>query len=207
MRFEKLNDDKIRITLDLTDLKEKEIDYHSFMSNSFDAQKLFLDMLEEAEQQIGFETKDYKISIEAIASIDGNFIITVTRSLPDDNLKSRVIRAKRKIVSPEKSLALYRFDSFDYFCQFCQFLQSSKLQSISRLAKKEALYLYQGTYYLLIEDFKLENKDLKYFYSTVSEFGKFVNNTDLFKSKLLEYGKVIMKNNAIRTCHKHFSNF
>ena len=35
MKFEKLNENKIRITLSIRDLEEKGIDFHDFMSNSF----------------------------------------------------------------------------------------------------------------------------------------------------------------------------
>ena len=79
MKIEKLNDDKIRITLNMEDLREKDIDFHSFMSNSIKSQDLFLDILEEAEKKVGFITKDYKVRIEALAMNDGNFIFTVTR--------------------------------------------------------------------------------------------------------------------------------
>ena len=63
MKFEKLNENKIRITLSNQDLLEKHIDFNSFMSNSVEAQDLFLDMLEEAEERVGFITKDHKIKI------------------------------------------------------------------------------------------------------------------------------------------------
>ena len=52
MRFEKLSNDKIRIILDLQDLEDNDIDYQSFMSNSSDSQKLFMEILDEAEEQI-----------------------------------------------------------------------------------------------------------------------------------------------------------
>jgi len=70
MKIEKLNENKIRIILNLDDLKEKNIDFHSFMSNSIESQDLFLDMLDKAEEEIGFITKDYKLIIEAIATSD-----------------------------------------------------------------------------------------------------------------------------------------
>ena len=43
MRFEKINEDKIRITLNHEDLLKKDIDFHSFMANSIESQDLFLD--------------------------------------------------------------------------------------------------------------------------------------------------------------------
>ena len=68
MKFEKLSENKIRITLSMRDLEEKDISFHDFMSNSLESQDLFLDMLEEAEEQIGFETRDCKVKIEALAN-------------------------------------------------------------------------------------------------------------------------------------------
>ena len=87
MKFEKLNEDKIRITLSSQDLIDKDIDFHSFMSNSIKSQDLFLDILEEAEKKVGFVTKDYKVRIEALAMNDGDFIFTVTRTLSEAEKK------------------------------------------------------------------------------------------------------------------------
>ena len=97
MRFEKLNEDKIRITLSVEDLEKKDIDFHSFMSNSIESQDLFFDMLEEAEKEIGFSTKDYLIRIDALAMAGGDFVLTVTRSLPkklEGNISKNPIRKK-----------------------------------------------------------------------------------------------------------------
>ena len=63
MKFEKVNNDKIKITLSSADLEANDIDFHSFMSNPLEKQDLFLDILEEAEEEIGFEFKDYVATI------------------------------------------------------------------------------------------------------------------------------------------------
>ena len=83
MKFEKLSENKIRITLSMRDLEEKDISFHDFMSNSLESQDLFLDMLNIAETEVGFKTHNYKLIIEALASSDGNFILTITRIKPD----------------------------------------------------------------------------------------------------------------------------
>ena len=67
MQIEKLTENKIRIILNLEDLKEKNINLHSFMSNSIESQDLFYDVLNKAEEEIGFITKNYKLMIETIA--------------------------------------------------------------------------------------------------------------------------------------------
>ena len=56
MKFEKINKDKIKITLNLKDLEEKNIDFHLFMSNPIESQHILLDMLDEAKEKIGFDT-------------------------------------------------------------------------------------------------------------------------------------------------------
>ena len=70
MKIEKLNEDKIRITLNIEDLKERDIDLHSFMSNSIESQGIFFDMLDTAEKEVGFNTNDCRIMIEALALKD-----------------------------------------------------------------------------------------------------------------------------------------
>ena len=73
MRIEKITENKIRIILNLEDLKENNINLHDFMSNSPESQDLFLDMLERAENEVGFKTKDYRLMIEAIATSERKF--------------------------------------------------------------------------------------------------------------------------------------
>ena len=91
MKIEKITENKIRIILSLSDLEEEHIDLHSFMSNSAESQALFCNLLNKAEKEVGFNTKDYKLMIEAIAVPEGNFILTITR-LPEKE-KSKKLRA------------------------------------------------------------------------------------------------------------------
>lgn len=75
MQIEKITENKIRITLNMHDLQEKNIDLHSFMSSSIESQDLFYDMLDKAEEEVGFETKNYKLIIEALAIPNRKFYI------------------------------------------------------------------------------------------------------------------------------------
>lgn len=207
MRFEKLNEDKIRITLSHEDLVKKDIDFHDFMSNSIESQDLFFDMLEEAEREIGFVTKDYLIRIEALAMASGDFVLTVTRSLPEgvrNNVRKKV-HIKRKKVKLDSSQFIYCFSSFDDFCSFTQFFYKNGFKA-TNLANIILLYEYKDAYYLSISGINLEYANLKKLFSCITEFASFVNHSEVFASKLAESGKLIMKHNAIRTGIKHFVN-
>lgn len=208
MKFEKLNENKIRITLNTQDLAEKHIDFHSFMSNSKESQNLFLDMLDEAEKKVGFVTKDYKIRIEALAVSDGDFIITITRFNKNiDNdvkpLRNKQVRIKRKNLNINSNHLIYKFNSFEDFCDFSHFI--SKLCNISSVAKNVVLYFYKDTYYLCFSNINTEYEKIKLLYTLITEFATYVDNSELFKEKLNERGKIVIKHNAIKTCVKFFN--
>ena len=207
MKFEKLNENKIRIALNNQDLAEKHIDFQSFMSNSQESQNLFLDMLDEAEKKVGFITKDYKIRIEALAMSDGNFILTITRfgkNIDSDfkTSKMKKVKIKRKNLDMKSKQIIYTFNSFDDFCNFSNFI--SKIDNFSNLAKSMVLYLYNDIYYLCISNINIENSNIKQLYTLITEFGTYVDNSEVFSRKLNECGKIIMKNNAVKTCIKYF---
>ena len=209
MKFEKLNENKIRITLSTQDLIEKNIDFNSFMSNSAEAQNLFLDMLEEAEHQVGFITKDHKIKIEALAMADGDFILTITKFGKRDEketssvVKTKKIRAKRKSTVVNSENLVYLFNSFEDFCLFSSFVE--KIKNFNTIAKNIVLYTYNSQYYLLFTKINLEHLYIKKFYTLITEFGTYINNSDLFSHKLYERGNIVLKNNAIKQCLKYFN--
>lgn len=206
MRFEKLNENKIRITLTSQDLIQKNIDCHSFMANPIESQDLFLGLLDKAEKEIGFITKDYKIRIEAIQVSGGDFILTITRTSPqiskDADIKSK-LRVKRKKLNLSANDAIYCFYIFDDFCNFANFLNNNNI-TINNIAKNISLYEYKKQYYLTFSNINLNHSDLKRLFSSITEFGTYISNDDLFKRKIIENGKQLMKNNAIKTAVKYF---
>lgn len=207
MKIEKLNDNKIRITLNLNDLEENHIDFHTFMSNSIESQKIFLDMLDKAEKEVGFVTDDYKVMIEALAMSNGNFVLTVTRFEPEkvcSTYKKKKINFKRKINEVDTKKAIYCFNTFDEYCSFCNFLSNNILKYMDDFADNISLFEYNSKYYLVISNIHINTTLLKTFCSSITEFARFIQDANLFENKLIEYGNLIMNDNAINTCIRHF---
>jgi len=207
MKFEKLSENKIRITLNTQDLAEKHIDFHSFMSNSLETQNLFLDMLDEAEKTVGFNTKDYKIRVEALAMSDGNFVVTVTRITPNIDIdsaipKTRRLKTRRKIADATSTQVVYEFNNFEDFCSFSNFV--SDISKFSTIAKTTILYLYKEKYYLVFSNIDLNHPQIDKFYCIATEFATYLHNSELFSRKLIERGTLIFKNNALKNCIKYF---
>ena len=210
MRFEKLSENKIRITLTLNDLKDKDIDFHDFMSNPLETQDLFLDILNEAKEQIGFNTTNYQIRIEALAMIDGDFVVNITRMSKADNsistpyTQKKKFKVRRKAVSTKSEQAIYKFESFDDYYFFLQYLSQKKLYKTHLIAKTIAMYFYKDAYYLILNDIDSNNIDILDFYSSIIEFATYVTNSQLLISKIKECGKVIFKDNALKSGLKYF---
>lgn len=196
-------ENKIRIILGLEDLKENNIDLHSFMSNSIETQDLFFSMLEKAEAEMGFVTKNYRLMIEAIVTSDYNFILTVTRTFPEE-MQNKKVKTKRKLSSPSKLLSIYCFDTFDDFSEFCTYLSSSYLNAFINKFKKSSLYIYNDRYYLVLYNVSLDLNNFKSFHLIATEFGLYLEHSDLFERKLIEHGKNVIQTDAINTCLKHF---
>lgn len=207
MRFEKLNENKIRIILDSQDLAKNNIDFHDFMADPIESQTLFFNMLNEAEKEIGFITKNYNIKIEAFQIAGSDFVLTITRSLPEGITNSdtkKKIRVKRKKLELNNRNVVYCFNNFDDFCNFSAFLNNNNIK-LNSIAKNISLYEYKEEYYLIFSNINLECLELRKVFSSIAEFGTYVGNADLFKQKIIENGKKIMKNNAIKTAIEYFS--
>lgn len=125
MKIEKLNENKIRITLNMEDLSDRNIDFHTFMSNSIESQDIFLDMLNKADEEVGFNTDDCRIMIEALALNDGHFVLTITKFEHKNDEKGlyrkKNLHIKRKSPKLNFDKTIYSFESFDAFCDFVLF--------------------------------------------------------------------------------------
>lgn len=210
MKIEKLNEDKIRITLNIEDLEAEHIDFHTFMSNPIESQDIFLDMLDKAEKEVGFITDDYRLMIEALAMNDGNFILTVTRMETEKKekitYKKKKVNIKRKSNNINSKLAIYRFETFDDFCAFCSFINNGILHNINCFSNNTSLYLYNEKYYLVFSQININSNLLKSVCSSITEFAHFVSESSLFINKLSEHGSLLIKDSAIDTCLQHFCN-
>ncbi len=88
MKIEKLNENKIKIIFDYKELEENNISVHSFLSNSIESQKLFWAILDIANEDLGFDISNSKISYETISFDNKDFVIFVTKH---NNLNSQNI--------------------------------------------------------------------------------------------------------------------
>ena len=208
MKFEKVNENKIRITFSMRDLEEKDINFHDFMSNPIETQDLFLLMLQEAEEKVGFKTKNCKVKIEALAMTEDNFVLTITKILPESYKKYKINThkpiARRKSNNLNYTYLIYRFNSFDDYCYFIEYLYNNNLMDSTKVAKNISVYLYNDYYYLVLNDINSAYAKSTTFFTSNVEFASYVSSPELIVRKLNESGTVVIKNNAIRKSCAYF---
>lgn len=201
MKIEKITDNKIRIILNLEELSNNNINLSDFINNDPKTQKFFLDILNKAEKDFGFYTKDCKLLIEAFSSLDEVYVFTITKF--SSKKKKTTLKLKRQKHKSFSSYAVYKFDSFDEFCNLCELVDNSNLP-ITNICKKISLYSYNNTYYLVFSKLNLSYRNFKKLFSIISEFATAVSKPSHFEAKILEFGKPIIKQNALKTGIKYF---
>lgn len=200
MKIEKINDDKIKITFDYIDLQENNIDFHSFMANSTQTQALFLKILDQAEESLGFNTDQYKLEINTLALSNGIFILIVTRLQKETKKKVVHVHTKRKSNINNPAFSIYKFNSFDNFISFCQFIvQNSDVNLLKVLENNNSLFKYNSQYFFAISTTTMNIKQKEFLFSCITEFAKFVTNSKTFLAKLKENTTCFLDKNAINS--------
>lgn len=207
MKFEKVNKNKIKVTLSQADLDANDIDFHSFMSNSKETKSLFLDVLNKAERDFGFSTENYHLRVETIVTQSGTYMFTITRieDEPKSARKKKNVQAKKQQKHDiDCSTLIYKFLNFEDFCNFASFLSSCNITNFTKFAKS-SLYSLNGFYYLILSDANLSSSNSTKICSAITEFATYIVPSTGLSQKIMESGKVVIKNNAIKTCQKYFA--
>lgn len=208
MKIEKINDNKIKVTISKDDLDERNIDLSTLNYNSPATQELFWDMMEQAEIEYGFNSSDSQLCIEATPDSTEGFIITITR-IDEDNdfesiqkyIKNRFkksdLKAKRKNKKVWSSVLIYSFSSFEDVLAL-----ANKISLI--YSGESTLYRYKKFYYLVLTRYSFGSTDTKTVEAVMSEFGRKITNAAFYEGYLNEYGTKIVEYNAFETIKSYF---
>lgn len=208
MKIEKVNENKIKVTISLNDLEERNIDLNSLNYNSPAAQELFWDMMEQAEIEFGFNTSDAQLVIEAIPDSDEGFVVTITKVDEDGDFESfhkyiksrfrksdlKVKKRARKICS---TIIIYSFTDFDDIVSL-----SKKIYSTYN--GESTLYKCRDTYYLMLTRNNLSAAGIRSFETVLNEFGDKVPNVSFYEGYLNEHGSKIAESNALDIVNSYF---
>ena len=184
MKIEKLNENKLKITLDINDLKSRNIDIKSFVSNSPESQDLFWDVMQEAEKEFGFNVDESMVYVEALSNSAGSFTLFITKTNEKPAPKPKLptnYKFTRKEFPSTLNNSLFEFTSLENLRDFCK-------ASLMYNYDGTTLYSYNNEYYLLVDT--CSSKD-------ILEYSYHVPNKDIMLAKINEYGKKLLEGDAL----------
>lgn len=189
MKFEKITDTKIKIILSLRDMELNNVSAESIFSNSASSQKLLQNMLNKAEKEIGFETGDSKLLVEAVMSSDEECTFTITK-----------ISDEVPCCLQNSNAFIFKFDNFDDIIDLCTFLNNLSFLCLKDISKNFSLIYYNNTYYLKFIETGNSSIVKDYIKTLFDEFGQDVSHSTSIDGFLNEYGKIIFSKDAIIKC-------
>lgn len=190
MKIEKINDNKLKIMFDYTELEENNISIHSFLANSIEVQNFFLAILDIANEDLDFKPDSSNLSYETISFGNKFFVIFVTKSDTCNDFKD-IINFKSK----EMLYLLYKIDSMDEVFSFCYILNSI-LPSTKKI--KSSLYEYNGKYFIKLDIKNLDTSLKEQVSLIISEFKDNINLSDLSLLHFEEFSSLLIKDTAIQ---------
>ena len=194
MKIEKLNIDKIRITLNIEDLKNNDVDIQTFMSNSTESQNLFLYILDLAEEQCGFSTDNYKVRVETMYLNNGSFILNITRFKENINSKPPRVKAIQKDFYFDLDSCFFIFSEANDFLDFYSILKNTIDIKILQDCKY-SLYLFKNNYFMSINSSCLNSTYKNTILNLLSEYCiSIINKKNSFNLELKEFGKCLKNN-------------
>ncbi len=210
MKVEKINENKIRITLTFEELENRQISLGDIEKNSSIAKSLFIDLIEESNLDEEFIIDDSQLFIEACSDNNNLFIVTITKidDLPElkkyalleskSNTKNKYRNKKStNVIDYKVDSRIYKFSSIDNILNLCNIAKSEKL-----FFGKNTLYKYGDFYFIIFSKSSIKNKKFLKTFVFLSEYCNDYYSYDMFETSIKEKSKIIIEGNALQKLSK-----
>lgn len=207
MHIEKINDNKIKVTVNKEDIKIWNVDMKNLTENTPEAQDLFWFALRQAEKDVNFKVGTSQLLVEAHPTNSDGFIMIISkvddktnvldllqenRKLSNNHLEIKIRRKNKK----SNNINIFRFDNFEDICNCVQ-------QIKFMYSGNSSLYKYNDMFYLKLIPF--ENTDFFEAENVLLEYSRRVPGDAITEGVLKEHGTEMIKENAVETLMTYFS--
>lgn len=219
MKIEKISDTQIRVMLNHSELKNRDIQIGELAYGSTKAQALFRDMMLQAYEDFGFEAENVPLMIEAVPLSADSIMIIVTKiedpSQIDEKLDAIGERPTHRTFKHPLEDRLVDLDLMEASAEpsnssssdtsLCFMYCFSSLDTVSAAGNHIAhlyfgetkLYKYQDHYYMIFYPNQASSTQQAILLSMLDEFGQRGATSMLNEAFLLEHGQPIIKTNAL----------
>ena len=206
MYIERLDENKIKVTLCGDDIKMWNVDLKNFSENTAEAQDMFWYALKKAEQDVNFKVnQNSQLIVETTIEGDDGFVMYISRIDNETELADALVKAgKRAKQSEFKSrhkgrmyplLRIFKFSDFEDLC-------CGKKEIHELYIGKRRLLKYMGNFYLeLLPQDNFGNFEMD---NILSEFGEKAKRPLMLQGVLNEHGKLMIATDAVNIIATNF---
>ena len=205
MKIERMTENKIKITIGNEDIKMWNVDLKNFTDNTPEAQDMFWFALKRAEQDVNFTVGKAQLLVETMKSEEDGFVMFVSRMENETELAEALIRAGKAVRRtelksgrkniPEPLFRIFRFKDFEDVCRGVSCISEMFLGT-------SKLWKHDGEFYL--ELLPIDSFGIFEIENILSEFADKSKTPLAMQGILGEYGKLMIKSDAIAVICRHF---
>lgn len=196
MRIERLNENKVKVTLTSDDLNCYDINLQKLHYNSTELHSFLFRIMETIHRETGFNPYNGQIVVEAQSNGSGLSIViskvrTAVQRVTEITEGNKKIKAKIK--EKRTGTNIYYFETFDDMCAAVSVMDE-------KVHEGSALYKYNDKYYYLLdfENPQLQDKDLLCeTISILAEFAKIGSSSDLRYVHIKEFGSSVAEGESL----------
>ncbi len=186
MRIEKVELNKIKVTVYPIDLDNMDISINSLTPDSPQLHSFLLRIMEKIEEETGFNPYTGQVMVKASPK-DDCMILTVTKlsdKKPTRNLQYKGKKVRAVLKNQKRKRIIYGFESFDDMCESLVFCEDEIL-------KTACCYKIEGNFILLVENSTTAT------HSLMKEFATFCDSSIQAAGFLGEHAQIIAKNDEL----------
>lgn len=211
MRIEKINENQIRCILSKKDLADRQIKLSELAYGTEKARGLFRDMIEQANDEFGFEADDIPLMIEAMPLSGENIILQITKIENPEGTSDHMgnfwedeqEEIEDGFIFPE--IQDWKADDFSAKKQLFEFRSLNQIERVAQVLDgfyegENDLYKNERTncFTLLMKKSMHTEEEFQKVCNVVSEYAihrKYIAAKEAF---LKEHGKLLVKGNALQ---------
>lgn len=194
MKIEKINDNKIKVTINEEDIKIWNVSYEKLTDNTPEARDLFWFALRLAEKDVNFKVGSSKLFVEVHSQSNNGFVMFISKAKAEE-ISLDYITGLKKERRTKGDFRVFLFECFDDLCNCVEIIKGNFVGESSLYKYNEKFYLWTAPYN--IDEF-LENE------SIFLEYSVKVKCSGTFRGTLREYGTEMIKENAVEIISGYF---
>lgn len=207
MHIEKINDNKIKVTVNKEDVKIWNVNMKNLTENTPEAQDLFWFALRQAEKDVDFKVGTSQLLVEAHPLNSDGFIMIISKVDEKTNVLD-LLEGNRKVSQGQMEIKIkrrtrksqlvniFRFEDFEDLCRCTEQIKDT-------FSGHSALFKYREGFYLNLTPY--DNMNFFETENLLLEYSKRVPASLITEGILKEHGTEMIKENAIETITAYFN--